>query len=282
MTQGTVVESNIAIANTAMGNFILTPTGSSTTAIPISLQGLSPTGVGSANLLTGIEAQLNAAASGDYLVSYDSTADGTSGDLSISLTSAGVAAGLTGFTVAEASEAAASQQTPINGGIEVYTGDGTTAGSQNYNVTVGALSDATVGTSPIGSVMGDDITATVGNVVGTGGVEGGAGLGTSLVGTNLNTQANAEAALATVDNAVSGVAYQRGQVGANINELTAASNIASSQMTNITAAQNTISATDYAAATSNMSKYEILTQTGISALAQANSTQQMVTKLLQQ
>jgi flagellin len=31
-----------------------------------------------------------------------------------------------------------------------------------------------------------------------------------------------------------------------------------------------------------MSKFEILTQTGISALAQANSTQQMVTKLLQQ
>jgi flagellin len=118
--------------------------------------------------------------------------------------------------------------------------------------------------------------------VGTGGVASGAGAGTSLVGTNLNTQANAEAALATADNAITGIAYMRGQVGANINTLTAASNIASSQMTNITAAENTISATDYAAATSDMSKYEILTQTGISALAQANSTQQMVTKLLQQ
>jgi flagellin len=148
-------------------------------------------------------------------------------------------------------------------------------------VTVGALSDAGVGTSPLNSVMGVAITATVGNIVGTGGVQAGAGSGTSLVGTNLNTQAAAEAALATADNAISGIAFQRGQVGANINTLTAASNIASSQETNVTAAQNTISATDYAAATSNMSKYEILTQTGISALAQANSTQQMVTKLLQ-
>jgi flagellin len=114
-----------------------------------------------------------------------------------------------------------------------------------------------------------------------GGILAGAGAGTSLTGTNLTSQAAAEAALQTVDDAINAVAYQRGQVGANINTLTAASNIASSQMTNITSAQNTITATDYASATSNMSKYEILTQTGISALAQANSTQQMVTKLLQ-
>jgi flagellin len=281
MTQGTVAETNIATANTAMGNFTLTPTGSSTTPITINLKGLSPAGVGSANLLAGVQAQLNAAAAGEYAVSYDSSSDATSGNLSISLTSAGVAAGLTGFTAAEASQAAASQETPITGGVDIYTSDGTTGGSQNYNVTVGVLSDASVGTSPFDSDMGDDITATVGNVVGTGGVAGGAGAGTSLIGTNLNTQANAEAALATADNAITGVAYMRGQVGANINTLTAASNIASSEQTNITAAQNTISATDYAAATSNMSKFEILTQTGISALAQANSTQQMVTKLLQ-
>jgi flagellin len=42
-----------------------------------------------------------------------------------------------------------------------------------------------------------------------------------------------------------------------------------------------IQATDYAAATSSMSKFEILSQTGIAALAQANSMQQEVTKLLQ-
>ena len=93
--------------------------------------------------------------------------------------------------------------------------------------------------------------------------------------------ADAEAALQTVTDAISAVAYQRGQVGANINTLTAASNISSSEQTNILSAENAITATDYASATSNMSKYEILTQTGISALAQANSTQQMVTKLLQ-
>ncbi len=278
LSQGTQAESNINIANTDMGSFTLTPTGTGTnTPVTVSLTGLSPTGSGNAGLQAGIQNILGS----NYTVSYDSTSDATSGDLNISVSSTGVSNGVTGFSVAEASQAAASQQTPINGGIEVYTGDGTTTGSQNYNVTVGSLSVASVGTSVEGSAMGTDITATVGNITGTGGVLAGAGLGTSLTGTNLNTQADAEAALETVDDAITGVAYQRGQVGANINELTAASNIASSQMTNITAAQNTISATDYASATSNMSKFEILTQTGISALAQANSTQQMVTKLLQ-
>ena len=55
----------------------------------------------------------------------------------------------------------------------------------------------------------------------------------------------------------------------------------STQQENITSAQNAIQATDYASSTSNMSKYDILTQTGIAALAQANSVQQEVTKLLQ-
>ncbi|MGB7133919.1 MAG: flagellin [Acidobacteriaceae bacterium] len=278
LSQGTQAESNIATLNTDMGSFTLTPTGTGTnTAISVSLTGLSPTGTGNAGLQAGIQALLGS----NYAVSYDSTADATSGNLSIAVTSAGVAAGVTGFTVAEASQAAASQETPVAGGVNIYTSDGTTTGSQNYNVTVGALSDSSVGTSSGSSAMGTGVTASVGGVTGTGGTVAGAGMGTSLSGTSLTTQADAEAALETVTNAINAVAYQRGQVGANINTLTAASNIASSQMTNITAAQNTITATDYAAATSNMSKFEILTQTGISALAQANSTQQMVTKLLQ-
>ncbi len=277
LSQGTQVESNIATVDTDMGNFTLTPTGSSTTPINVSLQGLSPTGTGNAGLQAGIQALLG----NNYLVSYDATSDGTSGDLNISVSSTGVAAGITGFTVAEASQAAASEETPVTGGVNIYTGDGTSTGSKNYNVTVGTLSDAAVGTSDASSDMGTDITATVGGVTGTGGVLSGAGAGTSLTGTTLTTQADAEAALQTVDDAINAVAYQRGQVGANINTLTAASNIASAQQTNITSAENTITATDYASATSDMSKYEILTQTGISALAQANSTQQMVTKLLQ-
>ncbi|HTX40927.1 MAG TPA: flagellin [Acidobacteriaceae bacterium] len=171
--------------------------------------------------------------------------------------------------------------TPTASSMDIYTSDGTSTGSFNYGVSVGILTDSSVGTSDTGSAAGTAISVTVGTSTGTGGTTAGDGVGTSLTGTQLDDQADSEAALQTVTNAISAVAYQRGQVGANINTLTAASNIASSEETNVQSAQNNITQTDYASATSNLSKYEILTQTGISALAQANSTEQMVTKLLQ-
>jgi flagellin len=105
--------------------------------------------------------------------------------------------------------------------------------------------------------------------------------GTSLSGTDLSTQADAETALTSLNSAITAVAAQDGYIGAQINTLNAVSSVLSTQAENVTAAQNAVQATDYASATSNMSKYEILSQTGISALAQANSMQQEVTKLLQ-
>jgi flagellin len=87
--------------------------------------------------------------------------------------------------------------------------------------------------------------------------------------------------LSALNKAITAVAAQDGYVGAQINTLNAVSSVLSTQQQNVTAAQNAVQATDYAQAASNMSKYQILSQTGISALAQANSMQQEVTKLLQ-
>jgi flagellin len=95
------------------------------------------------------------------------------------------------------------------------------------------------------------------------------------------TTASATDVLTSVTNAIADVAYQRGTIGADVNELTSASGVASSEEVNLTSAQSSISATDYGAAASNLAKYQILSQTGISALAQANSVQQEVLKLLQ-
>jgi flagellin len=202
------------------------------------------------------------------------------------LVSAGYAGGVLTFTdttnnLTHTGSLSESSATPNASSMDIYTSDGTSTGSFNYGVSVGILTEASVGTSDSNSAAGAAISVTVGGATGTGGTTAGAGAGTTLKGTQLDSQADAEAALQTVTNAISAVAYQRGQVGANINTLTAASNIASSEETNVQSAQNNITQTDYAAATSNLSKYEILTQTGISALAQANSTEQMVTKLLQ-
>ncbi len=104
---------------------------------------------------------------------------------------------------------------------------------------------------------------------------------TNLSATDLSSQGDAQAALTQINSAINNVAAQRGYLGAQVNTLNAVSQVVTTQQQNVLAAQNSVQATDYAQATSNLSKYEILSQTGISALAQANSLQQEVTKLLQ-
>jgi flagellin len=87
--------------------------------------------------------------------------------------------------------------------------------------------------------------------------------------------------LTTINIAITEVAADRGTVGANINTLTAVENVMSTQSTNTLSAENDVTATDYGTATSKMSQEQILMQTGIAALSQANQTQQLITKLLQ-
>ena len=107
------------------------------------------------------------------------------------------------------------------------------------------------------------------------------GVGENLSSTDLSTQANAEVALNDLNVAISDAAALDGYIGGQINTLNSVSQVLSTQQENVVSAQNAVQATDYASATSNLSKYEVLSQTGISALAQANSIQQEVTKLLQ-
>ncbi len=92
---------------------------------------------------------------------------------------------------------------------------------------------------------------------------------------------SAQAILTSATTAIAAVAYQRGIIGADINILTAASGVASSESENLTAAETAIRSTNYGSATSDLAKYKVLSETGISALAQANSVQEEVTKLLQ-
>ena len=84
-----------------------------------------------------------------------------------------------------------------------------------------------------------------------------------------------------METAITDIAAERGYVGSQVNLLNATAGVMSTESVNLLSAENNVTATDYSSATSQMAKDEILLQTGISALAQANSTQQLVTKLLQ-
>jgi flagellin len=169
--------------------------------------------------------------------------------------------------------------------VDIYTGDSTTAGASIDALTIDPLSSGSDigGTDVVGSIGDTDgamtYTGATGDTPAT--ISYTADNGEDLSATDLTSQADAETALTALNSAISDVAAQDGYIGAQINTLNAVSNVEATQQENIESAQNAVQATDYAQATSNMSKYEILSQTGISALAQANSVQQEVTKLLQ-
>jgi flagellin len=161
----------------------------------------------------------------------------------------------------------------------VKTAIGTTS-SAYYSVGISNAA-AIADTSTLGGTANIGL---VGDFDGTGGtatISYADSAGQSLSQTDLTNATDAQAALTDLNTAISDVAAQDGYVGAQINTLNAVSQVLSTQQENVQSAQNAVQATDYASATSNMSKYEILSQTGISALAQANSIQQEVTKLLQ-
>jgi flagellin len=150
-----------------------------------------------------------------------------------------------------------------------------------YNV---GLSNSTSTTALYDSTTGRSAASIVANTSGSSGVATisySDGAGESLSATDLSNQTDAQTALTDLNAAITDVAAQDGYIGAQINTLNSISQVMSTQQENVVSAQNAIQATDYASATSDMSKYEILSQTGIAALAQANSVQQEVTKLLQ-
>jgi flagellin len=82
----------------------------------------------------------------------------------------------------------------------------------------------------------------------------------------LTTQALAKSTLTDITAAIADVSAQRGALGANINQLNAAANVASSEEVNLSSAQSSILSTNYGQATSDLAKFQVLSQTGISAL----------------
>jgi len=97
----------------------------------------------------------------------------------------------------------------------------------------------------------------------------------------LDTASNAASALTDINAAISTIAQDRGTLGATLNRLTAAQNVISNQVQNISAAEDLIRAANIPQETSNLAKFSVLQQTGISALAQANASTQAILRLFQ-
>jgi flagellin len=103
-------------------------------------------------------------------------------------------------------------------------------------------------------------------------------LGVSAI--SLTTAASASAALATLDIAISMIDEDRATFGATINRLTYAVDNLTNVAQNSSASRSRILDTDYAKASAELARTQIIQQAATAILAQANQSQQSVLKLL--
>ncbi len=120
-------------------------------------------------------------------------------------------------------------------------------------------------------------------------IGGSAGAGTSALGmkssdgsstSSISTQTSAINTLNILKNAVTSISKWRGALGAQQNRLTNAVGIIQVQSLNLKAAESAISDANMAEEIVNMTKYNILMQSGMSSLSQSNASAQMVLQLL--
>jgi len=141
----------------------------------------------------------------------------------------------------------------INGSLSIFVGD--TSGPSSISVAINTI-----------TTNGNTVTA----------------LGSSnLAGVDLSTQAGAVSALTTLRDALRAVSANRATIGAGMNRLQAAAAVICNVSQNSQAAESTLRDANVAEEVANLTKYQILAQTGLSALTQANTSHQLVLSLFQ-
>jgi flagellin len=142
------------------------------------------------------------------------------------------------------------------------------------------LTDGTFGTS--GAVkfqVGANMAQTVGftfNKLDT----GAAGKLIAISGSAISSQTGAAAAVGKLDTAIAAINTERSSMGAMINRLTYAADNLTNTASNVSAARSRILDTDYAQATTELARTQIIQQASTAMLAQANQQAQSVLSLL--
>ena len=106
-----------------------------------------------------------------------------------------------------------------------------------------------------------------------------AGLGLGSVG-GVSTAASAAASIALIGSALEKINLQRAAIGAGINQMEYAVDNVANISSNATQSRSTIMDTDYAAASTQLAKTQIIQQAATAMLAQANQQAQGVLSLL--
>jgi flagellin len=104
--------------------------------------------------------------------------------------------------------------------------------------------------------------------------------GLGLNGLGVSTAAAASTAVDAVTTAIQNLGVAQGQVGQAQNRLQYAINLAQAQIVNITASESRIRDANIAAESANLTRFNILSQSGLAALANANQSTASVLALL--
>jgi len=144
-----------------------------------------------------------------------------------------------------------------------------------YTVLTGTTGGTTAGTFSFqsGQTSGQTIDVAIAGM-------GLTGLSMTATAVGVSTAASASAAIATIDAAISTVNSQRATIGAAINRMTYAADNVTNISSNVSASRSTIMDTDYATASTALSKNQIIQQAATAMLAQANQQPQSVLSLL--
>jgi flagellin len=179
--------------------------------------------------------------------------------------------------------------------VKATAGNGVTASGftgtspvGNFNITAaGDVQDAAglkVGTYAAAVVTFTDATlgtVTFNSSALTGGVASGAAGSFSITnGVDVSTQALAKGSITALDGAINTISGMRADLGAIQNRLQHTVNSLNVAAENTTAAESRIRDTDMAKEMTAFTRSQILSQAGVSMLAQANSAPQSVLKLL--
>jgi len=148
-------------------------------------------------------------------------------------------------------------------------------GSSKFNgrALVGSTAETITLQVGLNNTASDQITVTLGGVS----LSSIAGSATLLSG---STSSGALAALSTIDTAIQDVSTHRATFGAAMNRLETAQSSIQTMRLNLSAANSRIRDVDVAQETSALSRNQVLTQAGVSVLAQANQLPQLAFGLL--
>lgn len=97
---------------------------------------------------------------------------------------------------------------------------------------------------------------------------------------DIKSKANAQSYLGTIDTAVTNLNTERGSIGAAQNQISYHIANLEAMYENTRAAQSTIKDADFAAEMANFTKFQIVTQSGVAMLAQANQLPQLILSLM--